>query len=569
MDSISVVHATNAYLSSETESCKFKGESILFHFYLNNNDFDKALSIINRQEQLLNTFSCKGQFQYQLLNNKSIYYRAINDLENLSNFAFKTLESAERLKDPKKEIDAIQHIVFVFTRLNEDDKNWSYIKRAQKLIEVLKPSKETAPYLRWLAQEYETKYTLTERETLIDSALLFINKSKTIALKYDMNAELSETYKVLEGCAYHKKNFSNAVTYIDSSIYYAKTIKGNVNLGPLYIYKSWDLLEMEQVEEVNKNLDSALKYDKSSGGGKMYFYHEVSAIYEGIGKRDKALHYYKKYASLKDSVLNIKTLEKVNDMEQKYNKVANENKIVQLEKTKQFYLFLILGSLLTLLTFILLFRQRALKNKHKIMLTEQRLNKARMDPHFFFNAMASLQNLSLEENSPNTSLFVSRFAKIMRQSLENTYEDLIPLEDEIDFLKHYLEIQKLRYPDKFDFKFSIDDTLEIDELYMPSMILQPFVENAIEHGFKNINFKGMLNVGFKDLQNVIQITVRDNGKGFETKPIEKEYKSRAMQIIKDRLYLFNVQHKSNAKYIVSQKVDGFEIEIELPKLYQI
>ena len=512
-----------------------------------------------------------AQSEYELIINKINHYKEINDLESLSDYAFKALREAEQLEDAAKEIEAIKHIVFVFTRLNEDEKNWDYIKRAQTLIESIESPKETIKHYIWLALEFETKYTLTERKTLIDTALIFVNKAKKIALKHKSNDNLSEVYKVLEACSYHKKEFNKAVVYIDSSIYYAKRSNPPKNLGPLYIYKSWDLLDIGDFVEVDKSLDSALKYDSSKGAAKMSFYHEASDIYEGIGQTQNALLYYKNYTILKDSILNINTLEKVNDIEQKYNKVTNENKIVQLEKTKQFYFFLIVGSFLAILILALLFRQRSLSNKQKIILVEQRLNKARINPHFFFNSMASLQNLSLKEESPETTLFISRFAKIMRQSLENSYDDVITLEDEIDFLKQYLEVQKLRYPNKFDYRFSIDDNLEVNELKIPSMIVQPFVENAIEHGFKKISHKGLLELIFNDKNENFQIVIKDNGSGQTLTEVDKEYKSRAMQIIADRLYLFNKQHNSKALYKIKPVNDtiGFEIEITLPKLYNV
>jgi sensor histidine kinase YesM len=203
------------------------------------------------------------------------------------------------------------------------------------------------------------------------------------------------------------------------------------------------------------------------------------------------------------------------------------------------------------------------------METEQRLNRARINPHFFFNGMASLQNLSLQEKSPQTTLFISRFAKIMRQSLESTYEELTTVEEEIDFLTQYLEIQKLRYPEKFDFQFHIKESLEVNELKLPGMLMQPFVENAIEHGFKDVNYKGKIDITFEEENNQLLVIVEDNGSGFKELQIEKEHKSRAMQIVKDRLYLFNKQHHTNAFYEVVQPENnlGFKIIVTLPKLY--
>ena len=203
------------------------------------------------------------------------------------------------------------------------------------------------------------------------------------------------------------------------------------------------------------------------------------------------------------------------------------------------------------------------------MQTEQRLNRARINPHFFFNALASIQNVSLEEKSTKTTLFISRFAKIMRESLESTFEELVSIESEIEFITHYLELQRLRFPDKFDFQFHIDDALEINELKIPGMIIQPFIENAIEHGFKDINYKGKIDITFANNGNQINIIINDNGSGHNLEKKEKNHKSRAMQIIKDRLYLFNKQNASNASYIIEnpETGNGFKIIVTLPKTY--
>ena len=328
-------------------------------------------------------------------------------------------------------------------------------------------------------------------------------------------------------------------------------------------------MDLSQNNEAIKWMDTALAVENSVSAAKMMMYSEASQIYQGAGNLDKAFASYKAYTQLKDSILNFETIGKVTELEQKYNKVKNEQKIFELEKTKQLYFFLIVGSILAILAIVFFFRQRSLKNKQKIMETEQRLNRARINPHFFFNGMASLQNLSLQEKSPKTTLFISRFAKIMRQSLESTYEELTTVEEEVDFLTQYIEIQKLRYPEKFDYAFHIDDNLEVNELQIPSMLLQPFIENAIEHGFKDIDYTGKIDITFQADNDELITTVEDNGKGLNPSEDKKQYKSRAMQIVKDRLDLFNKQNNFKAFYKLVEPIDGrgLKIIITLPKLY--
>ena len=568
IDSIKLFNTINELKEIKTKTCTYEGFRLEFDFYRTQLKLDKAYPLLQIMDDISNTSNCKDNFIFQGFYNKTLYFHAANDLEEFSNFAFKALHEAEQLHDEEKQILAIREIVYLFTRMNEDEKNWAYIKRVEKLIQNLTDPKLIVQYNTWLAFEYENKYTITERKTLIDSALIFGIRAKKEAFKYNMYDQIAKAYRVQEACAYHNGELKKALVFIDSAIYYGKKIKGYKNLAPFYLSKAWDHLDLGQYEEAAKWMDTALVKEKKISAAKMMMHLEAAEIYESVGKLDKAYSNFKTYSKLKDSILNLKTVEKVNELEQKYYKVTNENKIFQLEKAKQFYLFLIIGSLFTILTLILFFRQRSLKNKQKIMETEQRLNRARINPHFFFNGMASLQNLAMQEKSTKTTLYTSKLAKLMRQSLESTYKELVTVESEIDFLTQYLEIQKLRYPDKFDFEIHVSDNLEINELKLPGMLMQPFVENAIEHGFKEIDYKGKLNVNFKEKENQLNVIVEDDGKGVNGIEKEKAYKSRAMQIIKDRLFLFNKQHKSNASYqIVQTNKKGFKIVVILPKLF--
>ncbi|WP_456440943.1 sensor histidine kinase [Psychroserpens sp.] len=568
-DSLSQFQVINKLQNSKFKICQYEGINLEFHYYNNQSQFEKAFRVLNEQESILNQMDCNNDLLFKLIYNKARYYHIINDFEKLSNFAFKALAEAERLNDSEKKIKSIQELVYLFTRINEDDKNWKYIKRAEALIIKLNP--ELYPhYYTWLAFEYESKYALTERKSLIDSTLLFINAAKKGAFKYQRFDEITKCYRVEEACAYHQGDLKKALVYIDSAIYYGKKIKGYRDLSGLYLPKAWDHLDLGEFDAANTWMDSSLYYIKNKHtAASMMLHRQASEIYETVGKLDKAFKSYKQYVHLKDSILNIEKVEKINELEQKYNKVKNEQRIVSLEKTKQLYMFIIIGGLLLVLSLIFFFRQRSLKNKQKILETEQRLNRARINPHFFFNAMASLQRLSQQEKSVQTTLYTSRLAKIMRQSLENTYEEVVCIEDEIDFLTQYLEIQKLRFPNKFEYQFHIDNGLEINELKLPGMLTQPFVENAIEHGFKNIDYVGKIDIHFKEQDQNINITIKDNGKGVNLDEKEKTHKSRAMQIIKDRLFLFNKQHSSNANYKVLKfdNFTGFIIEIALPKLY--
>ncbi|MDO5981367.1 sensor histidine kinase [Flavivirga spongiicola] len=587
-DSIQIFRAINRFKESPFQSCKVEGLILEFRYYCSEKKLDKALTLIKEQEQILKNTNCKDYFTYNLYLNKTLYYRASENLEKLSEFAFKALKESEFLKDSEKEIEIIKEVVYLFTRMQESDKNWDYIKRVETLIDEKAHPIELTKHFRWLGYEYEATYTRTGRKTLIDSGLVYIKRAKESALKYKIDYELALIYRALEAFSYHKKNPRVALKHIDSAIYYGKRIKGVKNLSGMYNSKAWDHLDLKQYEEAVKWMDTALYHDNKTlrGGGtaaNMMLHHDAADLFESAGNIEKAYNSFRIHSKMKDSILNRDKIKMVNELETKYKtelkdaEIENLNQQQQIDaleiknKRSQIYWLIVLVALISLIGIIIFFiyQQRSLKNKMRLITTEQRLNRARINPHFFFNAMASLQSFANKENSPKTSAFLSRFAKIMRQSLESTYTELVTIEKEIEFVIQYLETQKLLFPDKFDYKIEYEDTLEINELKMPGMLMQPFLENSIEHGFKNIDYKGKMVVNLKESPNEICITIRDNGMNLNENTPTKKHTSRAIQIVRDRLVLFNQQQKYNARFEILnlKEMKGFEIVIYLPKLY--
>jgi LytS/YehU family sensor histidine kinase len=194
-----------------------------------------------------------------------------------------------------------------------------------------------------------------------------------------------------------------------------------------------------------------------------------------------------------------------------------------------------------------------------------------MNPHFFFNALSSLQSFAINEtDSIALAENLSKFSHIMRQTLENTYREYITIKQEEDFLQEYLELQQMRFPNKFDFYIQCDKNIDSDDLSIPSMIVQPFVENSVEHGFSNLPYKGTLTISFDKGKDSVIVIVHDNGKGlnYEAQPA-KPHVSRASQIIKDRIYLLNLKLKTNATFDIQNNDDkGVTVTIKLPIIHE-
>ncbi|MBK7666272.1 MAG: histidine kinase [Sphingobacteriaceae bacterium] len=306
------------------------------------------------------------------------------------------------------------------------------------------------------------------------------------------------------------------------------------------------------------------------------YYERSYEFNRNAGKHKEAYDGIKHFIQLKDSLYNVEKSTAINELMQKYNKVENEKTIGELNQQKEIdklqirSLFAFTGiAILVIIIIIFFYRQSIVKNKLKTIEIEQRLNRSRMNPHFFFNALASLQNLSLSEAKKElVPSFISKFSRIMRQSLESTFHELDTIENEIIFLTDYLELQKLLSENRFNYTFKVDDAVEQNELLIPGMILQPFIENSIEHGFKGISQEGLVSISFTLEEKSLNITITDNGQGVKENEKHKAYPSRAMQIIRDRLYLLNQTHKTNATFALTNLEVGTKIEITLPVIYK-
>ncbi len=206
---------------------------------------------------------------------------------------------------------------------------------------------------------------------------------------------------------------------------------------------------------------------------------------------------------------------------------------------------------------------------------EQKALQLQMNPHFIFNSLNSIQSFILNNNVDKAVMYLSKFSQLMRTILANSREQEISIQDEIKSLTYYLDLEKLRFDNKFDYYISLDKSIDAEFIAIPPMIIQPYVENAILHGINHRKDKGKLIITFALNDNYIICNIEDNGVGREkAAEIEKTsgltHKPRGMMIIKERIDLINRQNseKINVKIIDLKNNDGVssgtKIEIILP-----
>lgn len=232
---------------------------------------------------------------------------------------------------------------------------------------------------------------------------------------------------------------------------------------------------------------------------------------------------------------------------------------VQDDSIQKYWLFGLLGALGILLS-ALFFNSRynrlkeksdqerqLLLQKNKMLTLQQKALQLQMNPHFVFNALNSIQGLIAKEDNKNARKYLQQFSSMMRSVLNQSRQEKISLEDEVAYLKSYLSLEKMANNDQFDYEVYVDDSIE-DGLQIPTMIIQPFIENAILHGVKGLaERRGQITVSFSQDKNKVICIVRDNGIGREaaSKNKSSSHKSVALDVVKERLSSTKADKSSN------------------------
>jgi hypothetical protein len=253
--------------------------------------------------------------------------------------------------------------------------------------------------------------------------------------------------------------------------------------------------------------------------------------------------------------------------------------------TSFWFLFAIIFLVIAILLLITFFsfqksqRRKTLfeEGKKKVLLSELHALRSQMNPHFIFNTLSSIQSFITKNNSREAVNYLSKFSKLMRGTLENTQKQKIPIKDEIETLELYMDLEKLRLNNKFDYQIIIDKKIDVQFEEIPPMLIQPYIENAIWHGISHKEGKGIIKICFiLENENLLKCEIIDDGvgrkKASEIKNAQRHQeknKSFGMSITKDRLEIINSLKDSKLNVNVVDLDDnntpsGTKIEIFIP-----
>lgn len=309
----------------------------------------------------------------------------------------------------------------------------------------------------------------------------------------------------------------------------------------------------------------------------------LADLYEKNGQSNKALTAYRKYsdAVTRKEALNENRLVERSELIRKQKEIEEFTKNISIgqreETIKQATVFrqqlVIYGLLLIILiigvtSFFIYKNAQASKLANRLLALKSL--RGQMNPHFIFNALNSVNQFISQQDERTANRFLSEFALLMRLVLENSQEDFIPLHREQEILSLYLKLEHYRFRDKFDYEIKVDDNVNVEEIQIPPMLIQPYIENAVWHGLRYKNEKGKLLLHFYRQNGSLVAEISDDGVGRQRSAElktenQKKHNSTGLKNVAERLAIINkVYHLDYRVDIEDRENNGTRVSVYLP-----
>lgn len=525
----------NIFFTSKVDSAKLKAIQTLNLHYLSNNP-DSALKYnqlyIEMAEQkgqkrmMANAYAWRGD----ILANLGQHHEQVRYLS-------RCMQLMEASRDTFGIATISMRMIGAYTALNNLKLAHQYNERTKALSDRLLQSGLTGLTFQKFIHRYNLyRGQLALKEKQFQLALLYLKKAEEaiIPLKMDtwfnclVKESIARTYSGLNDTAKAIYYFRNAL----AENKYSNNKKGiaNCNEGIARLMLTTNPTKDSILTHLTNAEATALRTKNTRT--LLNVFEDYIRYYDRKGLFREKSNYQTKYQQLADSLHELTFsvhLAKIiaqsgyeeKERENAFLKEKTELLNASIKSTRRLYTVTIILLIVLFISTGLWLRHKRLQAQINAIELEYKLLRSQMDPHFIFNALTSVQAYVLSEEPLKAVTYISLFARLMRQNLENTRQELVTLKTEIETLKLYLELEQLRAGDNgFTYHLTIEENLP-DTWLIPPMLIQPFVENAIKHGFKNLpdEEKGFLKITLNLLNKALHCTVEDNGSGLKHNPL--------------------------------------------------
>ena len=483
---------------------------------------------------LLNAYKSAGSILGKM--SKSLEYD-LGDPEELHRkirlYLFKTYDLAKALKTDKTIALAAYNLAYMYRDQDSIELAIQYLNESQSIDDI-----------QWMPRQRFYNFMLL-------SEITYELGNKTLAKKY-LNLGLEAANELNE----ERINF---ISKMDLARWYDKENQ---------IKDCLDILgELENEMMQNKEL----RYS---------YYLLLSEVLEKDNQSQKALEAYKKQIALNDSITQKSQQTQIAALLSQYDLQKVKTELAELQKSQlkediHNQRVLLVSSILALFLisiFVYLYldgKRKEAQLRQKSIETEQRMFRSLMNPHFIFNTLGSIQSFLLDKDKgKEAAYYLTKFAKLIRQTLNQSQEEFIPLSEELNSIQNYLLLQQMRFEKSFDYEIKIDSAINPEAIQIPPMLMQPIIENAIQHGKVHTIEGGSIIIEFKILNNQFFASVHDNGIGLKKNAEANKKESFAINSIKRRLEIIKSRYDKNVDFeLVENKDMGATATFTLPLKY--
>lgn len=517
------------YLVTKSKEINYRegqsyGLDMLGIYYRNKSYFERAIEAHEEAENLA-LESDNIELRILSLNMLGVVYRRMDAVKSALDYHQLALSIADSIKSPsntiKKSIAVSQNSMGnIYLALEQYD---LAIQQFQKSMEI----ERSVDNKLGLAINYHNIGYAKEATGNLDEAL----KNYLISLNYNEEID-SKIGKVIcnnsIGQIYLQQGkIPEAYEIITSTITPAEEIDDKFYIASTYTNLGWVQTEMKAYREAGDNLFHALEVSKEFNlkGSEAEAYQRLSYLNEKLGNNKAALKHYKEYQNITNNIKSTQNTQYITELVLRYDAkqkseqikdLSNENEIVKLKlaQSKKTQWYALVGLLLLAGVLFGYYKQRQLSKDKMILTLEQDMLRAQMNPHFIFNSLNSIKLYIINNEKENAVYYLNKFSKLIRKILVASTEKEISLEDELETMTLYMNIENIRFNNEINYTVSVDDNVNTTNIKLPSLILQPFLENALWHGLsskegeKNIHLKvSRIDDGF------VRMEITDNGIG--------------------------------------------------------
>jgi tetratricopeptide (TPR) repeat protein len=556
--------------------------------YRNTSDYSRAIEL---HERALDAAKQANNLEFRIfsLNMLGVVYRRLDAIKTALDYSQEALSLADNVAEPSEGIRRSRNV-----SLNSIGNIYQALEQYGQAIEHFQRSFE-------LEEELDNKYGMAvnlqnigeclEAQGKMDEAL----ERFRLAVTYDREIGSDRGVAICQnsiGRIYIKQNrFGEALELLEQALEEALKTRDQHIIVPIYNNLGWAHLKSKNYKEAEAFLQKAIEKghelglvrDVSQG------YSLLSDLSADQGDYQKALEFYRQSEEFQHQITNEVNNKYVNDIILRYGSekqknqlaiLAQENEIINLKLRRNRTTLLIGALLLVLFTLILyiIYRQYQLTSEKKVMTLEQTMLRSQMNPHFLFNSLNSIKHYIINNEQKNAVHYLNKFSKLVRKILETSSMKEISLEEELETITLYMNIENIRFNEEIDFGVEIDPRVNPASVKIPSLILQPFLENALWHGLssKEGNKRIRITVS-QDHPGLIRIAIRDNGIGREAAEKLKESKvlkrkSVGISITRERLANFSRIFQNSFDlsirdlYAADGTVEGTEVVLTIPTI---